>query len=64
MSRLAPSSTRRSACAKRIEAGERLDAFTSADLGHAPKLVQDGRATAMAMLAQSTLRLLVPAPDR
>ena len=45
---------------ERIEAGDRVDVFTSADLGHARKLVQDGRASVMAMFAQNALCLLVP----
>jgi len=46
---------------ERIEAGESVDVFTSADIGHARKLVQDGRATIMAMFAQNTLCLLAAA---
>jgi ABC-type molybdate transport system substrate-binding protein len=46
---------------ERIEAGDNVDVFTSADIGHARKLVHDGRATVMAMFAQNTLCLLVPA---
>ncbi|WP_218511443.1 extracellular solute-binding protein [Variovorax sp. dw_308] len=46
---------------ERIEAGEKVDVFTSADLGHARKLVQDGRASVMALFAQNTLCLLAPA---
>src|SRR5262245_50672392 len=45
---------------ERIEAGERVDVFTSADIGHASKLVRDGRASVMAMFAQNTLCLLSP----
>lgn len=45
---------------ERIEAGEPVDVFTSADIGHARKLVADGRATVMAMFAQNTLCLLAP----
>lgn len=45
---------------ERIEAGEKVDLFTSADLGHARKLVTDGRASVMTMFAQNTLCLLVP----
>jgi ABC-type molybdate transport system substrate-binding protein len=47
---------------ERIEAGDKVDVFTSADIGHAAKLVKDGRATVMAMFAQNTLCLLSPAP--
>lgn len=46
---------------ERIEAGDRVDVFTSAEIGHARKLVQDGRARTMAMFASNTLCLLVPA---
>ncbi len=46
---------------ERIEAGEKVDVFTSADLGHAAKLVADGRASVMAMFACNDLCLLVPA---
>ena len=45
---------------ERIEAGDRVDVFTSADLGHARKLVQDGQASVMAMFAQNALCLLAP----
>lgn len=45
---------------ERIEAGEAVDVFTSADIGHPRKLVADGRATTMAMFARNTLCLLVP----
>jgi len=45
---------------ERIEAGDKVDVFTSADLGHARKLVEDGRASVMVMFAQNTLCLLVP----
>lgn len=47
---------------ERIEAGEKVDVFTSADIGHAAKLVQDGRASVMAMFAQNALCLLSSAP--
>lgn len=47
---------------ERIEAGEKVDVFTSADVGHPAKLVKDGRATVMAMFAQNTLCLLTTAP--
>jgi ABC-type molybdate transport system substrate-binding protein len=46
---------------ERIEAGERVDVFASADIGHAAKLVADGRASVMAMFARNDLCLLVPA---
>ena len=46
---------------ERIEAGDKVDVFTSADLGHAAKLVADGRASAMAMFARNDLCLLAPA---
>src|SRR5262245_53488664 len=39
---------------ERIEAGERVDVITSADIGHARKLVRDGRVSVMAMFAQNT----------
>lgn len=45
---------------ERIEAGDKVDVFTSADIGHARKLVDEGRASVMAMFAQNTLCLLVP----
>ena len=45
---------------ERIESGDRVDIFTSADLGHARKLVDDGRASVMIMFAQNTLCLLAP----
>src|ERR1700742_4142821 len=37
---------------ERIEAGEHVDVFTSADVGHARKLVEDGRASVMAVFAR------------
>jgi len=46
---------------ERIEAGDKVDVFTSADIGHAAKLVADGRATVMAMFARNALCLLAPA---
>jgi molybdate transport system substrate-binding protein len=46
---------------KRIEKGEHVDVFTSADLGHARKLVDDGRASVMAVFARNTICLLSPA---
>ena len=54
---------------ERIEQGEPVDLFTSADIGHARKLVADGRAQTMAMFARSALCVLAPSglgltPDR
>jgi molybdate transport system substrate-binding protein len=46
---------------ERIEMGEHVDVFTSADIGHARKLVEDGRATVMAMFARSSVCVLSPA---
>lgn len=46
---------------ERIEKGERVDLFTSADVGHARKLVDDGRASVMAVFARNTVCLLSPA---
>jgi molybdate transport system substrate-binding protein len=46
---------------ERIENGEHVDVFTSADVGHARKLVQDGRASVMAVFARNTVCLLSPA---
>jgi len=46
---------------ERIEAGEKVDVFTSADVGHPRKLVADGRADLMAVFARNTLCLLAPA---
>jgi ABC-type molybdate transport system substrate-binding protein len=46
---------------ERIEAGDRVDVFTSADIGHAAKLVADGKASVMAMFARNDLCLLAPA---
>jgi ABC-type molybdate transport system substrate-binding protein len=37
---------------ERIEKGEHVDVFTSADVGHARKLVDEGRASVMAVHAQ------------
>jgi molybdate transport system substrate-binding protein len=45
---------------ERIEKGEHVDVFTSADIGHARKLVQDRRASVMAMFARNTVCLLSP----
>jgi molybdate transport system substrate-binding protein len=47
---------------ERIEAGEQVDVFTSADIGHPAKLVKDGRASVMAMFAQNALCLLSKVP--
>lgn len=46
---------------ERIESGEHVDVFTSADVGHARKLVQDGRASVMAVFARNSVCLLSPA---
>jgi molybdate transport system substrate-binding protein len=46
---------------ERIEKGEHVDVFTSADVGHARKLVDDGRASVMAVFARNTVCLLSPA---
>ena len=46
---------------ERIEAGDKVDVFTSADIGHAAKLVAAGRASVMAMFARNELCLLAPA---
>ena len=40
---------------------ERWGLFTSADAGHARKLVEDGRASVMAVFARNTVCLLPPA---
>ena len=45
---------------ERIERGEAVDIFTSADVGHPRKLVADGRAEVMAMFARNRLCLLAP----
>ena len=45
---------------ERIEGGDKVDIFTSADLGHARKLVDDGRASVLIMFAQNALCLLAP----
>ncbi len=49
---------------ERIEAGDKVDVFTSADIGHAARLVADGRASVMAMFARNDLCLLAPASAR
>lgn len=46
---------------ERIEKGEKVDLFTSADVGHARKLVTDGRASVMAVFVRNTVCLLSPA---
>jgi molybdate transport system substrate-binding protein len=46
---------------ERIEKGERVDLFTSADVGHARKLVEDGRASVMTVFVRNTVCLLSPA---
>jgi molybdate transport system substrate-binding protein len=46
---------------ERIEKGEHVDLFTSADIGHARKLVDDGRASVMAVFVRNTVCLLSPA---
>jgi ABC-type molybdate transport system substrate-binding protein len=46
---------------ERIEAGDKVDVFTSADIGHAARLVADGKASVMAMFARNDLCLLAPA---
>lgn len=46
---------------ERIEKGERVDLFTSADVGHARRLVEEGRAGVMAVFVRNTVCLLSPA---
>jgi molybdate transport system substrate-binding protein len=46
---------------ERIEKGEHVDLFTSADVGQARKLVEDGRASIMAVFVRNTVCLLSPA---
>lgn len=46
---------------ERLEKGEHVDLFTSADVGHARKLVDEGRARVMAVFARNTICLLSPA---
>lgn len=46
---------------ERIERGERVDLFTSADVGHARKLVEDGRAAVMTVFVRNTICVLSPA---
>jgi molybdate transport system substrate-binding protein len=45
---------------ERIEKGEHVDLFTSADVGHARKLVDEGRASVMAVFVRNTVCLLSP----
>jgi ABC-type molybdate transport system substrate-binding protein len=45
---------------ERIENGEHVDLFTSADVGHPRKLVNEGRAQVMAVFARNTVCLLSP----
>jgi molybdate transport system substrate-binding protein len=45
---------------EQIEAGDHADLFTSADVGHARKLVTEGRASVMAVFARNTVCLLSP----
>jgi molybdate transport system substrate-binding protein len=40
---------------ERIERGEQADLFASADIGHARTLVEEGRATVMAMFARNSI---------
>jgi molybdate transport system substrate-binding protein len=40
---------------ERIERGEKVDVFASADVGHPQKLQQEGRATVVAMFTRNTL---------
>jgi ABC-type molybdate transport system substrate-binding protein len=44
----------------RIEHGEQADLFASADIGHARVLVEQGRATVMAMFARNSICALAP----
>jgi ABC-type molybdate transport system substrate-binding protein len=45
---------------ERIENGEHVDLFTSADVGHARKLVDEGRASVMAVFVRNSVCLLSP----
>ena len=45
---------------ERIEKGEHVDLFTSADVGHPRKLVADGRATVMTVFIRNTICVLSP----
>jgi ABC-type molybdate transport system substrate-binding protein len=46
---------------ERIERGEQVDLFASADIGHARTLVEQGRATVMAVFARNSICALAPA---
>ena len=46
---------------ERIEQGERVDVFASADVAHPRKLVEDGRAQLMAVFAANAICALAPA---
>src|SRR5260370_42338562 len=46
---------------ERIEAGDKVDVFNSADIGHAAKLVAAGKASVMALFARNDLCLLAQA---
>lgn len=46
---------------ERIERGDHVDLFASADVGHARKLVDEGRAIVMAVFVRNTICLLSPA---
>ena len=46
---------------ERIERGDAVDVFTSADIGHARTLVASGRASTMAMFARNALCAIAPA---
>lgn len=46
---------------ERIERGEPVDVFTSADIGHARTLAASGRASVMAMFARNALCAIAPA---
>jgi molybdate transport system substrate-binding protein len=45
---------------ERIERGEHADLFASADIGHARTLVEQGRATVIAMFARNSICALAP----
>lgn len=45
----------------RIESGEHVDLFTSADIGHPSKLVEEGRASVMTVFVRNTICVLSPA---
>jgi molybdate transport system substrate-binding protein len=46
---------------EQIEKGDKVDLFTSADVGHARRLVDEGRANVMAVFARNAVCLLSPA---